>query len=188
MVRRIDWGDWLVPDDAIVAWGARLIVKQTGVDLVPDRQGGWSLADDEGQRRRFLELLNDRVPNRNLKAAISVALLSGKLKTRIDESTGWQLLGEETKLVLFDDGELTVVADTRASHGYCYVAAWVSSFRRPAREVMHAVPLSLNDVRLLMAALDDQEQNCSDSDEWTGWPVRARLEDALIALSMKEHA
>lgn len=178
MVRRIDWGDWLVPDDAIVAWGARLIVKQTGdVDLVPDRQGGWSLADDEGHRRRFLELLNDRVPNRNLKAAISVALLSGKLKTR-----------EETKLVLFDDGELTVVADTRASHGYCYVAAWVSSFRRPAREVMHAVPLSLNDVRLLMAALDDQEQNCSDSDEWTGWPVRARLEDALIALSMKEHA
>lgn len=44
------------------------------------------------------------------------------------------------------------------------------------------VVLTIEDVRVLMNALDFQQRNWrGPEDTWPGWPARVHLEDALIA-------
>jgi hypothetical protein len=98
-----------IPPDARNAWGARLIVTQDGfVDLVPDRQG---CAGEDPEA--FLELLNTEFPLDKLLTAFSALLISGQMSTR-----------EEHTFTLFRSDKLEVAANTNASAGYCYIAAW----------------------------------------------------------------
>lgn len=96
-----------VPPDATGAWGCRAIVTQDGyVDLVPDR------TDQQGTTL-ICELLDTQFPLPELTASIGRLLRSGQMSTR-----RWE------RFELYQSGTLTVAADTLASAGYCYVAAW----------------------------------------------------------------
>lgn len=100
------------PGKPVAAYGCRLIVRQDGdVDFVPDRQ------DADGPdvpRKLLLELLMRRFAPSRMKEAVGWLLRYGHMSTRAEE---W--------FVLHMDDELTVVANTNASAGYCYVTAWL---------------------------------------------------------------
>lgn len=101
--------DQAIPPTARTAWGARLIVDQTGyVDFVPDRQS--SAGED---RQAFLVLLAAQFPTDALHRAISELLSSGQMSTRTAKD-----------FTLYQSDDLQVVANTNGSAGYCYVAAW----------------------------------------------------------------
>ena len=108
---RLEWGlAEAVPEDAVAAWGARAIVNQDGyVDLVPDR------IDRKGTLAIF-DRLNAEYPLVELRDALRDLLASGLMNTRV-HSEPW---------VLYQSDTLTVVADTRGSAGYCYLAAWTT--------------------------------------------------------------
>lgn len=98
-----------VPADAPAAWGARLIVAQDGfVDFVYDRQG----LIGEG-RLALVALMENELPLEALTARIGDLLRSGEMNTR-----------EGREHVVYKSRKLEVRANTNASAGYCYVAAW----------------------------------------------------------------
>jgi hypothetical protein len=108
----------VIPDDAVAAWGARLIVTQGGdVDFVGDRQG----ADGPQEAKdRLFQVLN---------ATLDPARLRNLLADMLAE--GWMSTREREDFILHMDDELVVHANTNASAGYCYVTAWL-----PARREM----------------------------------------------------
>lgn len=118
------WG--LTPPDGVVAaWGARAIYKYDrtaydrnhttrgkkkvrqvpyySVDLLWDRMGG---AGNNAKLQELTKWLDD------------VAL--PKLRKEID----FDIASEETWT--FTDGQFTIAASPRASHGYLYIGAWVA--------------------------------------------------------------
>ena len=107
---RLQWGlADAVPPGATGAWGCRAIVTQDGyVDLVPDRM------DQQGSAVIY-DLLNSQFPPATLKDSIADLLRSGRMHTRRRE-----------RAELHNSASLTVTADTLASAGYCYVAAWTT--------------------------------------------------------------
>lgn len=106
------WGlTYVVPDDAIAAWGARLIVTQDGhVDMVPDRQGG----DGGPHAQELLDLLTERFRPTVLKDTIRELLSTYEMHTR-----------EAEDFTLYLDDRICVHANTNASAGYCYVTTWL---------------------------------------------------------------
>jgi hypothetical protein len=101
-----------VPEDRTVAWGARYIVTQQGdVDFVWDRQD--AVGPDE-PRRRLVNHLREQVGD-ELEDRISGLLRRGEMRTR-----------EEREFDLYEDPVVTIVGNTNASAGYCYVAAFLS--------------------------------------------------------------
>ena len=110
--RRKIWGaSWLVPDEAPAAWGARLIVTQTGdVDMLPDRQN--AVGDDDAVSV-LLGLLNGGV-NKAWMATLSAMLKACEVHTR---------RGRE--VTLYEDDLIAVRGNTNGSWGYFYVAAWL---------------------------------------------------------------
>lgn len=100
-----------VPANATGAWGCRAIVRQDGyVDIPPDR------TDRQGDPR-ILDLLNAEYPLNVMTDAIAGLLRDGTMDTR----------SRQTIILHGPFARLTVVADTCASGGYCYVAAWTAS-------------------------------------------------------------
>lgn len=103
-----------VPKTATAAWGARLIVTANGyVDFVPDRID--AVGNPEARADLF-DKLSTTIPTATLTKIISSKLLSRELDTR-----------EAREVVLFDDDGVKVVADTLASAGYLYIAAWATA-------------------------------------------------------------
>ncbi len=99
-----------VPPGACIAWGARFIINADGyVDLPPDRQG---VAGDFGRDDLFREM-QLACPMGDLMALIRRAILDGVIDTRIAE-----------RHLLVDNGVIRFEADTKASAGYLYVAAF----------------------------------------------------------------
>jgi hypothetical protein len=97
-----------VPETATGAWSARAIVTQDGMfDIPHDRQDFHGDPD-------ILDALTNRFPLTELKDTIRELLVCGDMSTRKQET-----------FILFQDDVLTVVADTNASAGYCYIGAWV---------------------------------------------------------------
>ena len=103
-----------IPETATGAWGCRAIVTQDGgVDIVHDRQDFKGDAD-------VLEALTNRFPMPELVSTLRELLRYGDMSTRRQET-----------FILHEDDHaeggclLTVAADTNASAGYCYIAAWV---------------------------------------------------------------
>lgn len=100
----------MIPDGTPAAWGARLIVKQDGyTDFVPDRQSAYGDSDE------LIAALNDGNTFREIRDTISKALRDYRLVTSRKTTIAFQI------------GRLVVAADTAASFGYCYVAAWFST-------------------------------------------------------------
>jgi len=98
-----------IPPEATGSWGCRAIVTQDGyVDIVPDR------TDQQGTTAIY-ELLNSQFSPSGLIEAIGRLLRSGQMGTRQPE-----------RFELHKSDTLTVAADTLASAGYCYVAAWTA--------------------------------------------------------------
>ena len=101
-----------VPEGARAAWGARWIGYQDGhVDQVYNRQ------DADGEQADKDELfawLRDTVKDQPHQRAREL-LRSYTMKTREDEEH-----------VLYEDERGRVVANTNASAGYCYVAAFLT--------------------------------------------------------------
>ena len=108
---RLQWGlPDAVPLNATCAWGCRAIVTQDGyIDIVPDR------VDRQGSAVIF-DLLDSQFPPAKLTESLAALLRSGQMSTRRRE-----------RFVLYESATLTVAADTLASAGYCYVAAWTTT-------------------------------------------------------------
>lgn len=99
-----------------LAWKGRLIITQDGhVDLPPDRQEIVGPTDSD-DRRKFIDLLNDAMPQDMLFGIIKEKLRSGEIRTR-----------EAGDVVLFDDDHegthWLIQGNTNASAGYFYVEA-----------------------------------------------------------------
>lgn len=111
IIPRLRWGlPSAVPAEAIGAWGCRAIVNvDNTVDLVPDR------IDQQGSRVIF-ERVDNLYPVPTMREQIAEKLRSGHMLN--------QFQGQVT---LYESDLLTVVADTRGSFGYCYVAAWTTA-------------------------------------------------------------
>jgi hypothetical protein len=100
----------VVPAESRSAWGARLIVTQDGwVDFVADRQG--AAGED---RDTFLTMMDTQLPLGAMLDSIRELLRSGEMDTRVDKD-----------FVIFQSDEIEVHANTNASAGYCYVAAFL---------------------------------------------------------------
>jgi hypothetical protein len=100
-----------VPNTADAAWGARLIISMDGyVDFVHDRT---DVVGSTEAKANLLALLNAKLPGRTLMNIVSDKIKAYEIDTR-----------SEADIVLFDDGELKVVGNSNASHGYFYVAAF----------------------------------------------------------------
>jgi hypothetical protein len=98
-----------LPPGRTVAWGARLIVTQSGgVDMLHDRQG--AIGPDE-PRRRLVDHLNTLDPG--FLDRISRLLRDGAMRT-----------GTAEDFVVHSDKVVIVRANTNASCGYCYVVAY----------------------------------------------------------------
>lgn len=105
------WGSPnVVPEGAIAAWGARLIVTQDGqVDLLWDRMG-----DDSGPHtQELIDRLNDGLI-KHMRETISALLTSYEMSTR-----------DGADFILHMDDRVVMHANTKGSHGYCYVTAWL---------------------------------------------------------------
>lgn len=104
----------VVPDDVEAAWGGRFIITMDGhVDLPLDRT---SAVGDDDAKARLLSKLDATFPSEMLYRVIKSKLLARELDTRVARD-----------VVLFDDDGLKVVANTNASAGYLYVAAWATT-------------------------------------------------------------
>ena len=114
------WGlKYVAPEDAIAAWGARLIVTQDGtVDLVPDRQG----TDGGPHSQEILAELNKRFAWGQLSAVIRELLVGIRFPDGERVRMGTR---EEEDFILYLDDRLVIHANTNASAGYCYVTAWL---------------------------------------------------------------
>lgn len=98
-----------VPDTAIAAWGARAIIGQDGhVDIPFDRQ---DMVGDSTAMRFALEA----IPPGRLREIIQSKLANREILTR-----------EAERVTLFDNGQITVVANSNASAGYLYIAAYLN--------------------------------------------------------------
>lgn len=98
-----------IPAGTQTAWGARLIVSQDGyVDFVPDRQD--SFGPDP---QVVFNLLIAHYPFKQMCDDIRAMLEDGRMHTRVAQD-----------FTLFANDEIEVHANTNASAGYCYVAAF----------------------------------------------------------------
>lgn len=105
-----------LPDDALAAWGARIIVTQDGdVDIVWDRTDSVPEGNAD-MRRAFLDLLNERYPTEALRAMIRALLQTREIDTRVAREVG-----------LYDDDEIRVIGNSNGSGGYFYVTAYLKA-------------------------------------------------------------
>jgi len=113
---RLAWGYRAhgLPADTRAAFGARLIVRQTGsADLLHDRQDLTGRTSED--RHEFIDLLNAGLL-RHLLGMIEVMLSEYVLRTDRGEP-----------FVLWQDAEtgVTAVVDTQGSYGYAYLTVFV---------------------------------------------------------------
>ncbi len=101
---------YVVPADALAAWGARLIVNQDGAtDFVHDRQG----SDRGDHSSELFDLLRERFPIADMHDLLAELLADFTMDTRTGED-----------FIFYLDDRLVVHANTNGSAGYCYITAW----------------------------------------------------------------
>lgn len=110
------WGLWdHMPVSATAAWGARAIFKNGQIDILPDRQDSYFDAqggDEDGLKKAFFSALQTHAFPLAREAA-KKAYFDGELDPA------------KANLVTLVSGEITVLADTRGSHGHLYIIAYV---------------------------------------------------------------
>lgn len=98
----------VAPVDATVVWGARAVIDCDGhVDFPSDRS---SVVGD----RSALKRLGEVFPPGRLRDVIARKLSDGGIQP-----------GVAGRVTLYDDGNVTVVADTLGSGGYLHIVGWV---------------------------------------------------------------
>lgn len=104
----LGWGlTEVVPADARGVWSARLIVDQEGlVDFLHDRQSFIGSPD-------VLSSLMEDAPLNEILDTIRDLLKSRLMR-----------IHEHEYFVIAQTHKVTVIANTKASAGYCHVAAW----------------------------------------------------------------
>ena len=120
------WGQsGVVPEDAIAAWGARLIVDQDGmVDMLGDRQG----TDDGPHADELLQHLNGPVLRGTMET------IGDLLRGSVFEDEWVQMSTREREdFIVYQDDRLCIHANTNGSAGYCYVTAWLYSVEEPTQ-------------------------------------------------------
>ena len=107
---QIPWGlKNAVPDNAAIAWGARTILRDGYVDLVPDRHG---FCPPHGKAVKAFALALENV----------LPQVYDRVKELCDQNIMMDDFAEQH--TLYEDDELCVVGNTNASYGYLYLAAW----------------------------------------------------------------
>ncbi len=120
----------VIPDDALAAWGMRMIVTQRGdADIVPDRMG----SDEGPHSQRLLDLLNERVRLPEVRDMVGELLRAHVMVTTKGED-----------FILYMDDEITVHANTNASFGYCYVTAWLDYPHKTVKDLADAIIADLS--------------------------------------------
>lgn len=97
---------WLVPDDAVAAWGARAIDHGTDIDIPWDRT---SVAGSDADRQRLLAIASEADPvaaYRNLAAQIGIT--------------------PDSPIMLAQDTGDGFAAAAERRGGYVYLAAWIT--------------------------------------------------------------
>lgn len=119
---QLEWG-LQPPKNAVAAWGARAILKDGFVDLLWDRQDCKSC--DEATKAKLVEALNSGVLKR-----MHECVAERHKQGRIDPTS-------QCKHLLVQDGaddtgehSIFVEADTRGSHGYLYIVAYLTEIRQ----------------------------------------------------------
>jgi hypothetical protein len=106
--RRLGFGLRAIPEGVACAWGARLIWPD---DLVWDRT---DVFGSEIERSALIEWLNG--------GALSAARLEARRM-----ADAYELRGSEDRVVTLHEDEKGVVkANPQSSHGYLYMAAWLT--------------------------------------------------------------
>jgi len=106
-IKKPSWGlAWLIPDEAETSWGARAIFTNGCVDIVYQDSVG-------EQSQRLAELMNDGPLE---KACEKASDLYDEYEITPDSSND---------VTLYEDDSLVIRADTNASYGYLYMAAWL---------------------------------------------------------------
>jgi hypothetical protein len=109
----LEWGlKFEIPEDAPAGYGARAIQCDECLDFLHDRMGAF--AKDETSVRAWSVLMDRPGVNETIRENYAKLYNEGKLQQHQD--------GIE---VLFEDEAVKVVADTRGSHGYVYIAGWI---------------------------------------------------------------
>lgn len=113
-MQHLAWGlSDSVPAEATAAWGARAILREGAVDLVPNRQDHW--AQTESGKVAFFNWVDTKaIPWLNKEAR--------------------NIRGNELQLYAFDEGDCHIRANANASHGYLYVAAWTTAAETVSQE------------------------------------------------------
>lgn len=118
MKEKLQWGlGHAVPAHAPVAWGARAIINATSpfFDLLPDRQSCVGTDPLKAAMRRALNPLGG-YDGYLADAQHTYSELAHRGRVRGDK--------QRSLVLVHDKAHFLVVADTRASCGYLYVAAW----------------------------------------------------------------
>lgn len=98
-----------VPDEVTDGWGARLILSNGDVDMLPDRQGYFGNAETVNV---FCNHLNS-VKNK-WRGNVKTLYYSGE----IDSS-------KSNHVTIYEDEKVILVGNTNGSFGYLYVAGWL---------------------------------------------------------------
>lgn len=96
------------PPGTSVAWGARAISDHGALDLLYDRQSA----------------VGSKADKQRLQVALDRLLPLAREEWRSRYQRGEVRSDEERRVVLVNDGEWTVEADTRGSCGYVYLVAY----------------------------------------------------------------
>ena len=112
-MNNLAWGyKGVVPENSLAAWGARAIFRREGgFDLVGDRQD--LVFENEQAKAVLIRALNGGL----LKAC------NKKVRDLINEGT--MRSNEAHHILLHEDAEIAVAANTNGSCGYIYLAAWL---------------------------------------------------------------
>jgi len=109
---RPQWGlRTAIPEGTEVSWGSRAILSRGFADLV--------YCSVAAPTRKDAQLLTTALDGGILEEAL------GRVRELCES---YEMAGDEAQLfTLYDDGDVVVVANTNASYGYLYLAAWFTA-------------------------------------------------------------
>lgn len=163
-----------LPDTVTAAWGARGILHKNGdLDIPPDRR---SVAGDKEKVKRICAAL-DRFGMKRLLKAVKTAVENGFLRSNVDEP-----------YILYEDQEIVVVGNTRASYGHLHLAAYLKVETLPAGNITYrtsSLKRGIHD-----AFLDGKYVGrvFPADDRWEGVYLTTQVLPAIVVADSKEEA
>jgi hypothetical protein len=109
----LEWGlKFEIPENATAGYGARAIQFSDQLDFVPDRMQGF--AKDDKSWDVWTKVAGRKCVDQTIRETYARLYNEGKLQP-----------DQEGVEILFEDEAIKVVADTRMSCGYVYIAGWL---------------------------------------------------------------